>query len=108
LSTMWAGPLCARLIAAVTRRPVRKVESTHRPDGARAGPPEFFMCLNGMKEQAQFDFTTDEGRAALDRHLDRAAVVVTSARRRALDQLGIDPHAYVEQGVVWVSITGYG
>lgn len=105
LSSLWAGPLCARLIGATTRKPIRKVESISRPDGARSGPPEFFQRMNGMKEQASIDFAD---RAMLERHLDSASVVVTSVRPRALEQLGVDPLEYVEQGVLWVSITGYG
>jgi len=33
LSTLWAGPLCARLVGAVTRRPVGKGEDPGRPAG---------------------------------------------------------------------------
>ncbi len=105
LSSLWAGPLCARLLGAATRTPIRKVESASRPDGARFGPPEFFQRMNGMKEQVTLDF---DDRSALEHHLESASIVVTSARPRALEQLGIEPHSYVERGVLWVSITGYG
>ena len=37
LSALWAGPLCGGLLAGAGATVV-KVESTHRPDGARRGP----------------------------------------------------------------------
>ena len=41
LSSMWAGPLCARLLG-LAGADVINVESPDRPDGARAGNREFF------------------------------------------------------------------
>lgn len=108
LSSLWAGPLCARLLGERGARVV-KVEHVGRPDGARAGPPAFWQRLNGAKDETTLDFHGRDGRAALDRLLDRATVVVTSARARAIDQLGLDLGRRVhEQGLSWVAITGYG
>jgi len=108
LSALWAGPLCARLLG--TRGvPVVKVEHVGRPDGARAGAPEFWDRLNGQKHEVTLDFASGSGRAALDALLDEASVVVTSARPRAIDQLGLGLRERVDRaGLVWVSITGYG
>jgi hypothetical protein len=108
LSALWAGPLCGRLLAARGARVV-KVEDAARPDGARAGPPAFWDRLNAAKEQRALDFGAPAGRSALTRLLDQAAVVVTSARRRALEQLGLDLVRRVRvDGLIWVAITGYG
>lgn len=108
LSALWAGPLCAHLLGARGARVV-KVEHVDRPDGARAGPPAFWQRLNGGKEEVTLDLRARGGRAALARLLDRATVVVTSARPRAIDQLGLDLDRRVrEHGLVWVAITGYG
>lgn len=103
LSAMWAGPLCARLLGDLGAT-VTKVELRGRPDGARAGPPAFWRALNGEKEELVVDDATH-----LDAFLDGADVVVTSARARAIDQLGLDlPRRVDERGLVWAAITGYG
>ena len=109
LSAMWAGPLCAHLLGRAGMRVV-KVESTRRPDGARAGHPGFFRWLHDGHESVTLDFTTAAGRAALARLVDVADVVIESSRPRALAQLGIDAEAVVASrpGRTWVSITGYG
>jgi hypothetical protein len=103
LSAMWAGPLCARLLGDLGAT-VTKAELRHRPDGARAGPPDFWRALNGAKLERVVDEAAELG--AL---LDDADVVVTSARARAVEQLGLDLTRRVrERELVWVAITGYG
>ena len=107
LSSLWAGPLCARLLAGRGARVV-KVEHSRRPDGARAGPPEFWDRMNGAKEEQTLDFGSSDGRGALVELLDAASAVVTAARPRAVEALGLDLARRVrERGLVWVSITGY-
>lgn len=108
LSGLWAGPLCARLVGSVTGKRVIKVEDPNRPDGARAGPPAFWQHLNGTKEHVAVALTSEAGRRELAALLDDADVVVTSARPRALDALGLHPAEHAARGVVWVAITGYG
>jgi crotonobetainyl-CoA:carnitine CoA-transferase CaiB-like acyl-CoA transferase len=109
LSSLWAGPLCAQLLSLAGARVV-KVESLRRPDGARSGPRAFFDLMNAGKRSVALDFGTDAGRAQLCRLVERADIVVESARPRALAQLGIDAEALVAgvPGLTWVSITGYG
>jgi hypothetical protein len=103
LSALWAGPLCARLLGELGAT-VTKVELRGRPDGARAGPPAFWRALNGAKRERIVDTTAEL--AAL---LDDADVVITSARARALEQLGLELARRVqERAMVWVAITGYG
>ena len=103
LSSLWAGPLCGRLLAEAGH-PVVKVESEERPDGARFGPPEFFRALNGGKEERTVPA------AALASVVADADVVITSGRRRALQGLGLDPFEWLARrpDLLWVSITGYG
>jgi len=101
-SALWAGPLCAQLLGGLGAV-VRKVELVGRPDGARRGHPEFWRRLNEGKE----DLTVE--RDELARVLDAADVVVTSARPRAIEQLGLGLARRVrDAGLIWVSITGYG
>ncbi len=108
LSSLWAGPLCARLLADRGAEVV-KVESSARPDGARQGPARFYDRLHGGIEAVALDFRTDAGRAALHELLGVADVVIESSRPRALEQLGINAARIAGEGpTVWVSITGHG
>jgi crotonobetainyl-CoA:carnitine CoA-transferase CaiB-like acyl-CoA transferase len=109
LSALWAGPLVGALLVRVGAQ-VMKVESVSRPDGARRGSPAHFASLNGGKEEVAVDLTRPDGLRALHRIVDGADVVITSARPRALAQLGLDPESLVRHGRprVWLSITGYG
>lgn len=109
LSTLWAGPLCAQLLGLAGARVV-KVESSGRPDGARRGPALFFDLLNAGKPSVALDLSTRHGRSTLARLVERADLVVESARPRALRQLGIDAEGWVRAGSgrIWLSITGYG
>jgi hypothetical protein len=101
-SALWAGPLCGRLLAA-SAASVSKVELVGRPDGARAGHPEFWRRLNGAKRELTIE------RDALPALLDEADVIVTSARPRAIEQLGLELARRVcDDGLLWIAITGYG
>ncbi len=106
LSALWAGPLCAHLLALAGAR-VIKVESVDRPDGARLGNGEFFDLLHGGHESVCIDFRDDGDIAALRSLVQCADVVIESSRPRALEQLGIDPSDIAHLSV-WLSITGYG
>ena len=99
LSSLWAGPLCTRILCDQGARVV-KVESRTRPDGARNGPARFFDRMHHGKEMVTIDFTA----AALRELLNEADVVVEGSRPRALDQLGITR----DGPRVWLSITGHG
>ena len=104
LSSLWAGPLCTRLLLERGCR-VTKVESATRPDGARRGPAAFFAVMHRGKEFVSIDFTADQLRPLLL----AADVVVEGSRPRALEQLGIDARELIEHGPrVWLSITGHG
>ncbi len=109
LSSLWAGPLCSRLLLRCGAR-VIKVESTTRPDGARRGPREFFDLLNVGKEELALDLSRAKGRDALRDLILRADIIIEASRPRALRQLGIDAEALVAQNprLTWLSITGYG
>lgn len=102
LSSLWAGPLCTRLLHQHGAK-VAKVESHARPDGV--GTPDFYAALNRDKEIVRVDFTHDE----LLPLLLEADVVVEGSRPRVLEQLGIDAASVVAEGPrVWLSITGHG
>lgn len=104
LSSLWAGPLCTRILAGRGAR-VIKVESVTRPDGARTGDPAFFGRLNAGKQHRVIEFTAENLRPLLE----TADVVVEGSRPRALLNLGIDAETVVRRGPqVWISITGHG
>jgi len=108
LSSMWAGPLCARILG-LAGADVIKVESADRPDGARSGNQEFFDWLHAGHRSLVVDFQTREGRTALAALLATADVVIESSRPRALAALGLAPEMLSHRdGQVWLSITGYG
>jgi hypothetical protein len=106
LSSMWAGPLCARLLGLAGAR-IIKVESPSRPDGARAGDPDFFDWLHAGHQSIAVDFRTE--RDTLAALLRSADVVIEASRPRALENLGLSPEMIPhKKGQVWLSITGYG
>ena len=108
LSSMWAGPLCARLLGLAGAK-VIKVESPTRPDGARSGNGEFFDWLHAGHRSLSADFGTRAGRTALLALLEVADVVIEASRPRALAALGLAPGMLSHRpGQVWLSITGYG
>jgi hypothetical protein len=108
LSSMWAGPLCARLLGLAGAK-VIKVESPARPDGARAGNREFFDWLHAGHRSLAVDFSTRAGRTVLMSLLEVADVVIESSRPRALAAMGAAPGTIPHPpGQVWLSITGYG
>jgi len=108
LSSMWAGPLCARLLGLAGAQ-VIKVESPARPDGARSGNQEFFDWLHAGHRSLCVDFSTTAGRAVLASLLEVADVVIESSRPRALAAMGLAPGTIPHPpGQVWLSITGYG
>ncbi len=109
LSSLWAGPLCGALLARAGCE-VRKVESDGRPDIARLSTPGFFAELNDGKAQISLDFLDSNALGWLRREIAVADVLITSARPRAFDQLGLSPEAVfaANPGLVWTAITGYG
>lgn len=108
LSSMWAGPLCARLLGLAGAR-VIKVETPERLDGARTGDRRFFDWLHAGHQSLLADFRTQSGRAALAALLATADVVIEASRPRALANLGLAPETIPHKdGQVWLSITGYG
>jgi crotonobetainyl-CoA:carnitine CoA-transferase CaiB-like acyl-CoA transferase len=84
---------------------VVKAEDPRRPDGGRLGAPAFFDAVNAGKEPLAVDLR-GPGLASL---LAAADVVITSARPRAFEQLGVDvDEVLAASPTVWVSVTAYG
>jgi crotonobetainyl-CoA:carnitine CoA-transferase CaiB-like acyl-CoA transferase len=106
LSSLWAGPLCAAILAEAGAH-VTRVESRARPDPTRRTMPALDRRLNGGKRHVVLDFAD---RAALLAAVMDADIVVTSARRRAFEQLGCAPEVVfsAKPGLIWVAISGHG
>jgi len=108
LGSLWAAPLAAQLLRQA-RFEVVDVESPPRPDGARAGTPDFYRALHQGHSLVQVDLQTPSGRAELRKLLGRAAVIITASRPRALTGLGATPAVAPRvRDQVWLRITGHG
>jgi len=107
LGSLWAGPLAAHVLTRMGADVVC-VESTGRPDGARA-TRHWFDAMHIGQRSVALDFRSDEGIAALAALLAAADVVIEGSRPRALEQLGVSAREVLSRGPrVWLSITGYG
>ncbi|OLP00567.1 CoA transferase [Mycolicibacterium porcinum] len=105
LSSMWAGPLCGQLLARAGATVV-KVETSSRPDGTRAGAPQFFDWMNGGKLSYAVDFDDSRDLAAL---IQVADVVIEASRPAALARRGLGPDVVAARpGRIWLRITGHG
>lgn len=109
LTSMWAGPLCAALLGEAGAE-VTRYESIARPDPTRTETPAFYARLNGPKRHVALDFSDPGDRSRLADAIAAADVVVTSARPRAFDALGLTPGAMTARNpaLIWVAITGHG
>ncbi|WP_343603118.1 CoA transferase [Mycobacterium sp.] len=105
LSSLWAGPLCTRLLARAGAVVV-KVESPSRPDGTRSGKPEFFDWMNSGKLCYATDFGADAD--TLRELLAAADVVVEGSRPAALRRRGLgSADVPARRGRVWLRIGGH-
>jgi crotonobetainyl-CoA:carnitine CoA-transferase CaiB-like acyl-CoA transferase len=103
-SALWAGPLCAHLLG-LGGADVIKVETPTRPDGARAGDPDFYRLLHAGHRSVVLDPDLPRDRAALAALVAGADVVLEASRPRALAGWGLDPGG---TAATWVSITAAG
>jgi hypothetical protein len=105
LSSLWAGPLCAGILAAAGHE-VLKVESRTRPDPVRLSAPAQDVRLNGAKRRLSIDFVAQ----SLEPLMAGADVIVTSARPRAFAALGLAPEELFVKNpnLLWVAITAHG
>jgi hypothetical protein len=104
LSSMWAGPLCGRLLAEAGATVV-KVESPERPDGTRSGDSRFFDWMNGVK----LSYAEDFGSPELAELVRVADVVIEGSRPAALARRGLAADQVAARpGRVWLRVNGYG
>jgi CoA-transferase family III len=104
LTRVIAGPVCTRTLAA------------HGADVLRIDSPSLpeldsqWIDSTPGKRSASLDFTTDAGRSALERLLDRVDVVVSGYRPGALDPFGLGPVQLAREhpGVILVTLSAWG
>ena len=107
LASLWAGPLAADILARLGAQ-VITVDSSSRPDGARA-TPAFYDRLHDRSTTITLPLASAAGQEQLAELLQRVDVVIEGSRPRALAQMGIDARAVVESGPrLWVSIQSHG
>lgn len=104
MSSMWAGPLCGRLMAAAGATVV-KVESPDRPDGTRGAHGGFFDWVNSGKLSVSVPFGSRE----LADLLAAADVVIEGSRPAALTRHGLGAETVpARPGRIWLRLSGYG
>jgi crotonobetainyl-CoA:carnitine CoA-transferase CaiB-like acyl-CoA transferase len=116
LTRVLSGPYCTMLLADMGAR-VIKIEQPGKGDDTRAwGPPflegesAYFLSINRNKESVTLDFKHPDGRAALDRLIAAADVVVENFRPGTLEKIGLDfaSLAAAHPRLVYCSISGFG
>ena len=104
LTRVLAGPTCGRTLASLGAQVLRV-------GAARLGSIEPFVIDTGHgKRNAFADLATADGRAALDRLVDEADVIVQGYRPGALDRFGLAAAHLAERrpGIVVVQVSCYG
>ena len=86
LTTMWAGPLCTHLLAEWGAG-VTTVEPAARPDGLRGSPGQFAAFAQN-KRRVPWDLRGRDDRAAFERAVAGADVLVESFSERVMPNLG--------------------
>lgn len=102
LSALWAGPLCGALLARAGCQ-VIKLELTSRPDTTAVSDPVLHQRLNGAKAALRLDLQKAEDRRRFAALLDRADLLITSARPQPLQALVGDWHP----ARPWIAICAY-
>src|SRR3954471_11477068 len=129
LTRVLSGPYCTMLLADMGARVV-KIEQPNKGDDTRAwGPPflypsghkpaagdavegesAYFLSINRNKESVTLDFKHPDGRAILDRLVERADVLVENFRPGTLGKLGLDYRTLAagHPRLVYCSVSGFG
>jgi hypothetical protein len=108
-SSLWAGPLCGAVFAAMGAD-VMKIESAERPDSTATSAPQLDRRLNGNKARLRLPLSRQDGLDALQHEIATCDLLITSARARALTALGLTRERLfaINPRLVWTAITGHG
>ncbi|MCW1383655.1 CoA transferase [Novosphingobium sp. KCTC 2891] len=105
MSALWAGPLCAGLLARAGAE-VLRIDSIGRPDPTPQSSPLLHARLDAGKAHRALDLRLPADRARLLDLVAQADVLVTSGRPAALARLGLEPARFPH--LRWVAITAHG
>ena len=105
MSALWAGPLCAGLLARAGAE-VLRIESIGRPDPTPQSSPRLNGLINAGKSLLPLDLREAAGRARLWEEVAKSDVLITSGRPAALARLGLEPEMFPQ--LTWVAITAHG
>jgi crotonobetainyl-CoA:carnitine CoA-transferase CaiB-like acyl-CoA transferase len=115
LSSVIFGPYCAQwfadLGADVIKLEAPEGDSTRQTGpGLEPGMAALFLGSNRGKRGLVLDLKTAEGRAALDRLLETADVLLHSIRPQKLASLGLEPKALLDRHprLVFAGLHGFG
>lgn len=111
-----SGPYCTMALGDLGARVIKLEHPGRGDDTRRWGPPfrgdesAYFLSVNRNKESVAIDFKTAGGRAAVERLVARADVVVENFRPGTLDAPGLDARSVRARypKIVYCSISGYG
>lgn len=108
LTSMWAGPLCTRILADLGAE-VIKIELRARPDGTRSNPG-FFSWLNWNKLGITMDLSLDQSRECFKQLVARSDVVVENFSPRVMANFNLDYPALkeVKADIIMLSMPAYG
>jgi crotonobetainyl-CoA:carnitine CoA-transferase CaiB-like acyl-CoA transferase len=116
LTRVLSGPYCTMMLADMGAR-VIKVEQPGKGDDTRGwGPPflngesAYFLSINRNKESVTLDLKHPDGRAILDRLIERADVLVENFRPGTLARLGLDYPSLAARfpRLIYCSVSGFG
>jgi len=117
LSTVLAGPNCARYLADFGAD-VIKVEQTGKGDSLRGmawrdprdGTGLWWKLVNRNKRTISLDLKTDDDKALFLRLIDGANILVENFRPGTLERLGLSPDTLLARNskLVIVRVTGFG
>jgi crotonobetainyl-CoA:carnitine CoA-transferase CaiB-like acyl-CoA transferase len=113
LGMVWAGPYCARLLAALGASVV-KVEGPRHPDGTRLagadGCAGVFADLNQGKLSLALDLAAADGRQAFLRLAAQADAVIENFSPRVMPNFGLDAAslARANPGLVTLAMPAFG
>ncbi|MBI4318516.1 MAG: CoA transferase [Chloroflexi bacterium] len=108
LTSMWAGPLCTRVLADLGAE-VIKIEMPARPDGTRSNPG-YFSWLNRNKLAVALDLSVPAAKECFKRLVKVSDVVVESFSSRVMKNLRLDYSVLRElkPDIVMLSMPAYG
>lgn len=108
LTSMWAGPLCTRILADLGAE-VIKIEAPMRPDGTRSDPG-YFTWLNRNKLGVTMNLNVPEARDRFKQLVAKSDVVVENFTPRVMRNFQLDYPVLrdVKQDIVMLSMPAYG